>query len=278
MVRRFTGDRFSGAKGYDLRKGLSKARTRTVEKYYEMLVELTSRPHQVVKPPKGAKREAFSFTGQSRHPRFEKAIIHTPDPGASYSFEIDRSRPRGSRFVLVNDQTQERLWHIPASVFEDVAAEYEADIFAEGEEPDGSFFADVIREYGAGEVYVIQAGNYHMWGAAGTPDTVGDKLAELFRDYGAGNFDPNDRSSHFVGNWFRGVEVYQDARDFEPYFSARVEAKVRRDQERRTSHPFQKIRRLKSGDLGVFERGQLQQVIPSATIPPLKGGRKRKRR
>lgn len=278
MVRRFTGDRFGSAKGYDLRKGLSKARTRTVEKYYEMLVELTSRPHQVITPPKGAKRETFEFTGQRRHPRFTKAIVHVPDPNASYTFEIDRSRPRGSRFVLVNEQTHERMWHIPAEIFVDTAAEYEADIYAEGEEPDGSFFAEVIREYGAGEVYVIQAGNYHMWGAAGSPDTVGDKLARLFKDYGAGNFNASDRSSHWIGNWFRGVEVFGDAYDFEPYFAERVEAKARRDAERHTSHPFQKIRRLKSGDLGVFERGQLQQVIPSATIPPLKGKPKPRRR
>lgn len=274
MVRKVTGDKFSSAAGYDLRKGLSKRRQKTVEKYFEMLVELTARPHQVITPPKGAKREVFEFTGQKKHPRFAKAFVHVPDPAASYTYELDRSRPKGSRFVVVNEQTGERMWHIPPEVF----LELDPELYEDGEEPDAGFFEDVIRTYGErGEVYVIQAGNYHMWGTAGTPSTVADQLARLFKDYGAGNFNDRDPNSHWVGNWFRGVEVFGDASDFAPYFDERVKAKARRDAERQTAHPFQKIRRLKSGDIGIFERGRLAQVIRSETIPAPKGGRRRRR-
>lgn len=274
-IRRVTGKAFSTERGYDLRKGISKARARTIDKYYEMLVELTARPHQVITPPKGAKREAFEFTGQKKHPRFTKAFVHTPDPDAAYRYELDRARPKGSRFVQVNRITGERMWHIPAEVFIDVAAEYGEDIFAEGEEPDGSFFSEVIREYGEdGEVYVIQNGNYHMWGTAGTPDSVGDELAKLFRNYGAQMFNERDRNSHWIGNWFRGVEVFSDAYDFQPYFEDRVRAQARRA-EARGSTSTQKIRRLKSGDIGLFDRGRLIQTIPSSSVKPTRPTRRR---
>lgn len=269
IVRQFTGDRFSAAKGYDLRKGVSKARARTISKYFDMVMELTSRPHKIIVPARGAKRETMEYTGQIHHPKFVKAIVHTPDPAARYSFSIDKTRPKGSRFILTNRRTKEKSWHIPARVFLD---ENEF-LYDEDEDIDPQFFADVIVEYGErGEVYVIEAGDFHMWGAAGHVERVSNKLADLFKQYGAGNFDPFDKNSHHIKNWFRGVQVYGDARDFSPYLDNRVRAEAKRIQERGIS-PFTKIRGLRSGDIGVFYQGQLRDVIKRQDIPGLKRDR-----
>jgi hypothetical protein len=263
VVRRYTGDRFSAQRGYDARKPLSRARLKTIDRYFEMIQELTARPHKVVTPPKGGKREAFEYTGQIHHPRFTKAIVHTPDPAAKYVFELDKSRPKGSRFIVTNRRTREKSWHIPAAVFLDENAA----LFDEDEDTPPEFFADVLEEYGeAGEVYLIEAGDYHMWGAAGSVQRVSEKLSDLFKQYGAGNFDAMDKSSHFIGNWFRGVQVYSDARDFRPYLEDRVRAEGARLRERGLE-PFTKHRVMKSGAIGTFHQGRLVAVHQAVRRP-----------
>lgn len=266
-VRRFTGNRFSAARGYDARKKLSKSRLRTISRYYDMVQELTARPHKVIVPPKGGIREVFEYTGQRHHPKFTKAIVHLSDPEAKYRFEIDKTRPKGSRFVVINTRTRERSWHIPASVFLD---ENEL-LYDEDQEIDPTFFADVLEEYAErGEVYLIEAGDYHMWGSAGSIERVSNKLSDLFKQYGAGHFDPYDKSSHFIGNWFRGVQVYSDAYDFKPYFEDRIAHEAKRLRERHVP-AFTKFRVLRSGDMGTFYQGKLVDVQKAA---PYKGPKK----
>jgi hypothetical protein len=256
-VRRYTGDRFSAAKGYDLRKPMSKARARTIARYFELAVELTSRPHLVVPPPKGGKREAFAYTGQLHHLRFTKAIVHTPEPGDRYSFKLDRTRPRGSRFVVENRRTRERSWHIPAAVFLDE----NPGLFDPDEDPDPDFFQGVIEDYGEqAEVYMIEAGENHMWGDAGSPERVGGKLAELFKQYGAGNFDPFDRNSHFIGNWFRGVQAYSAGAALSYMSERRVLAASR--EVKWGLRPREHFRALRSGDIGRFYQGTLVDIWP----------------
>lgn len=274
LVRRFTGDRFSAAKGYDLRKPLSRARARTIGKYFDMIVELTSTPHKIIVPPRGGKREAFEFTGQIHHPKFVKAIVRVPDPEARYSFSIDRTRPRGSRFVMTNRRTRERSWHIPAAAFLDE----NENLYDEDEDIAPEFFEMVLEEYAErGEVYLIEAGDFHMWGSAGHIRRVSEKLSELFKQYGAGNFDAYDKNSHFIGNWFRGVQVYSDASDFRPYLEDRVAAEGRRLQERGLA-PFTHFRILKSGDIGRFYQGRLVQTMPAPQGPGKAAKKYRRRR
>lgn len=221
-----------------------------------MIRELTGRPHKVITPARGAKRETFEFTGQLHHPRFVKAIVHLPDPEARYRFDIDKTRPRGSRFVMTNVRTREKSWHIPAAVFLDE----NENLYDEDEDISPEFFADVLEEYAErGEVYLIEAGDYHMWGSAGHIERVSNKLSDLFKQYGAGNFDAYDKNSHFIGNWFRGVQVYSSINDFAPYFDDRIKAEARRLQERNLQ-PFTKHRILKSGAVGTFYQGQLIDV------------------
>lgn len=225
-----------------------------------MILELTARPHKIITPPKGGKRETFEFTGQIHHPKFVKAIVHLPDPEARYTFSLDKSRPKGSRFVMTNRRTREKAWHIPAKVFLDENEH----LYDEDEDIDPTFFEDVLTEYGErGEVYLIEAGEFHMWGSAGSIERVADKLSDLFKQYSAGNFDHTDKNSHFIGNWFRGVQVYSDAMDFRPYLEDRVRAEAKRLEERHLT-AFTKHRVLKSGDIGTFYQGRLIDVQPAA--------------
>jgi hypothetical protein len=277
IVRKYTGDRFGAGRGYDLRKPMSKARQRTIGKYFDMVTELTSTPHKIIEPARGTKRETFEFTGQIHHPKFTKAIIRIPDPTARYTFSIDKTRPKGSRFTVINRRTREKSWHIPAAVFLDE----NENLYDEDEDIDPDFFESVLEEYAErGEVYLIEAGDFHMWGSVGSIERVSGKLSELFKQYGAGNFDQFDKNSHFIGNWFRGVQVYSDARDFRPYLEDRVAHEVNRLTERygndagnfRGRH----FRILKSGAIGEFYQGRLIGTIqPTAPATTPKKPRRR---
>lgn len=258
ILRRYTGDRFSAAKGYDLRKGISRARSKTIDRYYSKLIESTARAHAVYRPKRGEKREAFFYSGQEKFPRFDVAFIPVPDPESRYKFSIDKKRPKGSRFIVENRRTRERSWHIPASVFQDERY----DIFDPDADPDPEFFQDVLETYaeqGPRYTYVIQAGEHYMWGASGNIPKVSAKLADLFKQYGSDRFDPSDKNSHFIGNWLRGVQVYTDPDEFAVYAMERATKKA--DWHRKTGIPtFTKYRILKNGKIGVFVRGQLVQV------------------
>ena len=270
-VRRYTGNRFSAAKGYDLRKPMSRKRVLTIERYFEMVQEMTTRPHQLVKPKKGEKREAFAFTGQSAFPRFEYAFLPIVDPASKFTYEIDKSRPRGSQFVVIDKCTKERMTHIPADLF---VSEYytasDGENLWDEEEVDPSFFADVIEEYAERSgVMMIEAGEFHMWGTAGGPERVSEKLSELFRSYGASNFDPFNKNSHYIGNWFRGVQVFTNdvgGRYYEDRLNNRIEYLATKYGAEAHNMVGRKIRRLKSGDIGEFVNGELKHVIKSTDI------------
>lgn len=281
-VRRFTGDKFSAARGYDARKRMHPNRIRTIESYFELIGELTSTPHMVMVPPRGGKKETFLATGQKGFPRFTKAIIHVPDPSAKYDVYIDKSRPAGSRFVMENRRTHERIWRIPSEFF----LYQDRQLYDQDNDIPPEFFNHIIRDYGQGEVYVIEAGEYHMWGSTGTPypesgrewDSIGGKLSDLFKSYGAGNFDEFDRNSSWIGNWFRGVQVYSDAQDFAPYFENRVRARAEYLARAPRENPRMKIRILKSGDVAEFESGRITRVHSYTSLKRLQGRGKRKRR
>lgn len=238
-----------------------------------MILELTARPHKIIVPVKGTKKETFEFTGQNKHPKFVKAIIHTPDPNARYIFAIDKTRPKGSRFTVINRRTHERSWHVPARVFLDE----NENLYDEDEEIPAEFFEDVLTEYAErGEVYLIEAGEHHMWGSAGHIPRVAEKLSDLFKQYGAGNFDATDRNSHFIGNWFRGVQVFSDARDFMPYAQDRIRAEAKRLTEYGLD-PFTKFKILKTGAIGRFYKGQLVQTFDPVKMVSTSGRAYKKR-
>lgn len=267
IVRKFTGDRFGPGRGYDARKPLSRSRQKTINKYYELIRELTDRAHKIIVPKKGEKRETFSFTGQLKFPKFVKAIIVIPDGASQYRFFLDKERPKGSRFTMINRRTGEKSWHIPASVFLD---ENEL-LYDEDEDNPPEFFQAVLEEYAVGgQVYMIEAGEYHMWGSAGTTETISIKLSELFKHYSAGIFDALDKNSHFIGNWFRGIQVYAPS-EAARYMDERAEHEAKRIRdfnEKAGGNVMQfgrRFRVLKSGDIGEFVFGKLVHVHKALT-------------
>lgn len=210
------------------------------------------------------KREAFEYTGQKHLPRFTKAFIPTPDANGRYSFTLDKTRPKGSRFTVINRRTRERSWHIPAEVF----LEENELLYDEDAEIPPEFFQAIIEYYAVrGQVYMIEAGDFHMWGDAGPPALVAEKLSLLFKQYGSGNFDPYDKNSHHIRNWFRGIKVFgQD--EMSEYGTERALHSRRRQTEWNLA-PQEHWRMLRSGDLGHFVKGKLADRIPRSMIPGL---------
>lgn len=273
-IRAVTGGYFSAKNGYDLRKPLSKRRQKTIEKYYEVLVDLTSRPHVEYRPRKGEKTEAFSYTGQKHTPKFDRAFVHKVDPDASLQFVLDKNRPKGSRFISYNKKTGQSYYHVPASAF----IAFEDDDLEEAGEEVEDFYEDVLREYAEdAELFLINAGNNYMWGSSGQHEAVAKKVADLFRNYGAGNFDPGDKNSHYYGNWFNGVTAFTRAADAYPLIAERYRANERRKEERHIMTD-DKIRVLSSGDLGLFRNGRLIRTVKRGDVEPYAGKPKRRRR
>ena len=269
-IRRATGDAFSASKGYDARKPLSYRRRKTIEKYYEKLVELTSSPHKVFTPPKGWKNETFSYTTQNGFPRFKQAYIHTIDESASYEYALQRDRPRGSRFVVRNRTTGQEFYHIPATAFLSYNGPIDAD-FAEwleevqGEEiselDDVSYYEYVLEYYGAdAEFYLIQAGESYVWGSGGGKRKCAEKIALILENYDDTLFASNSESR--VSHWFRGVTAFTDRFSILPRMGAAIKkrAQWKRDNKLKIADGV-KYRIMRDGAIGRYVDGALVERI-----------------
>lgn len=258
LVRKFTGDRFSAARGYDLRKPMSRRRLRTIDRYFNVISELTARDYVVYTPKRGEKREVFEFTGQKGFGNFTRAIIHSPQKEAKYTYKIDKERPKGSRFVVENKQSGERSWHIPAhlfwQIFDDLSEEEKEDIYTQ-----------ILEEYGDdAEVFLINAGDFHMWGTAGNAPIVARKISELFRNYGADVFDPNDKNSNYIGNWFRGVTAYKPRGQINNYITERYHARRQYLEDMHRANDY-KFRYTRDGRIVAMQRGSVIFELPRPT-------------
>jgi len=170
-------------------------------------------------------------------------------PDAKLGFSIDKSRPKGSRFVVRNKTTGERSYRIPRDVF----LEYEEeDYMLEGiEETD--YYKEVLDQYAEdAEIFMVQAGDHYMWGATGNSDDVASKITSLFREYGSRNFNADDKGSHHYANWFNGVVAYSNRYDAIPYIADRV-AHERQRRVDRHIYTNLKYRKLRNGKIGVFD-------------------------
>lgn len=286
-VRRFTGDRFSAGRGYDARKTLSKKRQKTIERYFDAITELTAREHLLYKPKRGEKKEVFEYTGQKGYGLFNVGIIHKPDSNAHYTFDFDRERPKGSRFQVINKNTGERSWHVPADPF----WEFDGD-----EDELREYYGDLLDEYAEdAEVFLINAGEHHMWGSAGGADFVADKLADLMNQYGSRYFDPFNKNSNHINNWFRGMTAYASDRDVAAYLDERAEHQEKQ-QAKYNYHMVgtdrgnvrSRVRILRDGSIANFVDGKLDassrlypsqfETIKKVRMPGEKRTRNRKRK
>lgn len=250
LVRRYTGDAFSAANGYDLRKPLNFGQRMAILRYANRIVELTSQPHVTYRPKRGQKTEAFSYTNQKGWSKFDTAIIHAPDASAKLVFDIDKRRPRGSRFVVTNSNTGQRYYHIPARAF--LGFDEEDEDLSETE-----FYEGVLRDYAEdAEFFLIEAGESYMWGAGGGHAAVANKLEKIIQNYGSSNFSANDKNSSHYRNWFRGVTGYTNRFDIVPQIGQALQRQRERG-EKYGIDPTRRFRRLKDGSIGEFRNGNL---------------------
>lgn len=266
LIRPYTGKNFSTAKGYNGSKRASVRRARTVARYAHVTEELLSRDHVVYVPPKPAKREAFIYTGQEDFRQFTKAIVFRPSKAAKLKFEIDQDRPEGSRFVVTNRKTGETSWHIPDTPFWDILPEYDEEL----EDFNPEHFERVLRDHAEdGDTFMIQAGDHHMWGSAGNLEKVGEKLADLFKQYGDSYHDAANSNSHNIRNWFRGITVYSRDEELRPYLHERGEERVRalRAAELPVHNYTIRLRLLKNGDIGLYIGGRLEASYTIFRLP-----------
>lgn len=249
LVRRYTGDAFSPQNGYDLRKPLNFGQRMAVLRYANKINELTSQNHVLYKPKRGEKTEAFSFTGQSGWRKFNVAIVHAPNVKAKLSFEVDKSRPRGSRFIAIDRRNGQRYYHIPAKVFLD--AEEEEDL------SETEAYQQILEDYAAdADIFLINAGESYMWGAGGGHEQVAKKIQAIFQNYGDSMFSAANKNSSHYSNWFRGVTGWTDFNDIRPAMADAFRKKRERAEKYHidTKH---KYRRLRDGSIGQFRDGEL---------------------
>lgn len=256
-VRRYTGDRFTAARGYDLRKGLNFGQRMAVLKYARKIDELTAKPFVEYTPRRGEKRETFNYTGQKGYSAFTKAIIYHPDPTHKLSFEIDKTLPKGSRFTVIDRGPKERprapsrYFHIDARYF---LADWQlyADSFEE-------YIQMVLDSYSPGaELFLIKAGDGYMWGAGSGRDALASKIDQLMTNYSSAYFDPNNKKSSYFGNWFRGVLAFTRREDAFPAIRRGLDQK--RERLKKYRLPDIKYRRLKDGRIVGYKDGVI--VVP----------------
>lgn len=254
LIRPFTGDNFKPVKGYDARKPMSLKRLKIINKYYHTTTDLTSRSYDIIVPKSRDKKEVFNYSGQVGFNKFVKAIIHTPDKEASYEFAIEPERPEGSRFVTRNKRTGETSWHIPPEAFEDNTGEFDQD----NEHQDAEFIQQVLEDYAQdANVFLINAGDFHMWGSAGGAHNVANKIAQLRKQYGGDYFNPYDKNSHHIDNWFRGVTAYSASESVGAYIEERAIARAKRlhDKGLPITMTVFRLRLLQDGSIGLYIDG-----------------------
>lgn len=215
-VRRFTGDSFTPARGYNLNKGLNFGQRMAVLKYSRKIDELTSRPYVEYKPKRGEKCEAFNYSGQRSYNKFDRAIIFHPAPRHKLSFNIDKSLPRGSRFTVEdhgpkdNQRPPSRYYSIPGRLLINESWPDEFDTYQD-------YLEWLFSVYAPGaEIGIIQNGDNYMWGSAGGPHEIAEKLSQLMNNYGSDKFDPDNRHSSYYKNWITGLLCFTSRFDAFP--------------------------------------------------------------
>lgn len=254
LVRQFTGDFFSTSRGYSPKIEPNFGQRMAVLKYARLVEERLNVPSEIYTPKKREilkdVLEEVQMSKGYRH--FTRAIIPKPPTPDAVKYSYDPKRPKGTRLVATSTKTKRRYYHIPAEAF------LIEDLLADNEEFDPQFYEDIIEQYAEdAQFFLIQAGESFMWGSAlgtgGSRRGVAEKIMHIFRNYSADMFNANDTNSSYVGNWFRGVTAFTDARDALPV----LEKGLTRQAEFRAKFKMgpEKYRRLKDGSIGVFRDG-----------------------
>lgn len=265
-VRRFTGDNFSAARGYDARKPLNFGQRMAILKYARKIDELTARPFVEYKPKRGEKTEAFNYTGQKGWRKFDRAIVYHPAPKHKLTFEIDKRLPPGHRFTVIDKgepgkpRAPSRYFNVPIKYFLVEGWEQHFDSFED-------FVRAVMEQYAPeAELFLIQTADNYLFGSAGGIEQFATKLDQIFNNYGSDKFDPNNKNSSHYRNWLTGVKAFTSRFDILPEIGEGIRRRERNRE--RLLRPDQvqfiksqglwgmKIRRLRNGKYGVFQDGK----------------------
>lgn len=238
-IRAFTGETFTPAKGYAINRKPNFGQRMTVMRYFNKIEELTARPYMTYKPKRGEKTEVFGYTNQIGWRKFNIAIVPQFNPRAELVPVFDKSRPRGSHFMVVDKRpgSGQRMVIIPAKAFVN---------WNEGLDPDTdtSFYEAVIEQYAEdASFFLIQNGSNFMYGSGGQKRDIANKLKSLMNNYSATMFNPNDKNSHFIGNWFKGIYAFTNRYDAQPMMAKLKAARKQYLHERGIDNPnFDRIK------------------------------------
>ena len=283
IVRQYTGDAFKAKKGYRANMKPNFGQRMAVRKYYNKIAELTAIDTVTYTPKKGEKAEAFAYTGQTGFRKFTKAIIRKISPQQKLKFQVDKSRPKGSRFVVTDTATGRQFVNIPAYVFEPefydpefydyiagafgFADTQEAVDYIGGlttDESDDLYSEYIFSKYAPeAKFFLINAGESYVWGSGGNRQDIAAKMRKYKETYSATNFDANDKRSSYYGNWLRGVTAFRTRFDIIERIG---EAQASRAAYRKKFMMSQdkNYRMMKNGLLGVFVDGQLtESIVPT---------------
>lgn len=244
LVRRFTGDAFKSDRGYDARKPLNFGRRMAVLKYADKIRELTSQPFDIYSPKRGEKTEAFEYTGQKGYRKFTYALVPKVNAASKQSYAIDRDRPKGSRFTVIDRASGQRYYHIPGRLFvqgidgilssNDFIEWLDTMGYGDPSDMDVDELEDLHDEYlidtygEDAEFFIIQAGDSYMWSSGGDRRTIKGKIQGIKEKYGDAYFNAANPNSNHYSNWFRGVLAFTDRFDGHKLLSRGFAAKEAR--------------------------------------------------
>lgn len=219
---------FSASDGYDLRKvsEWSNYRKRQIREYYELIKGLSAKSTYIYRPRNKKNLQAVKkATGTEDYPRLKVGIIQVP---TEYDIKTETPVPvkpkikiskKGRVSVKVKGTVRDII------TLEDLGYS-SLDVAYEPEQ----FIDDFLKEYGDDyNQYTILAGEYEAGRGQGVPafyksHRLKNEFFKLLEKYDADKdgCNPNDKNSHFYGNWFRGFVGYhfENGREFSNYFEA----------------------------------------------------------
>jgi len=196
LVRHFA-DGFKGADGYDLRhhyKDVSQYKRKKLQRYYELIHDLTSRTHEVKRPRN--KKRLRSLQEFARHPEFPKGLKVAFLPSAD---------PDDKQKIIYDKKTQKVKRVIEKGTIVRREVPFDHDLLIE----DPSAAVQEVINKAKGKRYLIQAGEFDIPSLLSSDHrTLLDNVTKLMNKYGATDHNPDDSNSSYYENWMHGVISY----------------------------------------------------------------------
>lgn len=180
---------------YDLRKPLSSAAKAQISKYYGYIQKLTVREHQVYRSTNKDNLRAVQRFAQHDPKKYNRIkVAFVPNAGTErMKLTIGKDgRVRG---------TTGNISQIEIPLDAEALAEHDEDGTLE------EYIDSVIDDAPPAKRYVVQAGEFEV-PSARSRNFITEYVADLMRRYDASKFNPDDKNSHYYGNWMFGLIGY----------------------------------------------------------------------